>query len=96
MNYSFRPPGVPWEQDNAAERELGASFATLDSRFFGFVWNSGILAASAATGGVLIGLPLAYLASRRPTILNLGCLQAAYAGYVLPGPVAALAAPRSI
>jgi len=65
--------------------------ATLDSRFFGFVWNSGILAASAATGGVLIGLPLAYLASRRPTMLNLGCLQAAYAGYVLPGPVAALA-----
>jgi iron(III) transport system permease protein len=39
----------------------------------------------------LIGLPLAYLASRRPTLLNLGCLQAAYAGYVLPGPVAALA-----
>ena len=40
---------------------------------------------------MLIGLPLAYLASRRPTWLNLGCLQAAYAGYVLPGPVAALA-----
>lgn len=65
--------------------------ATLDSRFFGFVWNSSLLAASAATAGVLIGLPLAYLASRRPTFLNLGCLQAAYAGYVLPGPVAALA-----
>ena len=65
--------------------------ATIDSRFFGFLWNSGILAACAATGGVLIGLPLAYLASRRPTWLNLGCLQAAYAGYVLPGPVAALA-----
>jgi iron(III) transport system permease protein len=65
--------------------------AMLDSRFFGFVWNSGILATCAATGGVLIGLPLAYLASRRPTLLNLGCLQAAYAGYVLPGPVAALA-----
>ncbi len=57
----------------------------------GFFWNSGFLAACAATGGVLIGLPLAYLASRRPTWLNLGCLQAAYAGYVLPGPVAALA-----
>ena len=65
--------------------------ATIDSRFFGFLWNSGFLAACAATGGVLIGLPLAYLASRRPTWLNLGCLQAAYAGYVLPGPVAALA-----
>ena len=41
--------------------------ATIDSRFFGFFWNSGILAACAATGGVLIGLPLAYIASRRPT-----------------------------
>jgi iron(III) transport system permease protein len=65
--------------------------ATIDGRFFGFLWNSGFLAASAATGGVLLGLPLAYMASRRPTWLNLGCLQAAYAGYVLPGPVAALA-----
>ena len=65
--------------------------ATIDSRFYGFLWNSGFLAACAATGGVLIGLPLAYLANRRPTWLNLGCLQAAYAGYVLPGPVAALA-----
>ncbi|HKY73620.1 MAG TPA: iron ABC transporter permease [Nitrospira sp.] len=65
--------------------------ATIDSRFFAFLWNSGFLAACAATGGVLIGLPLAYMASRRPNWLNLGCLQAAYAGYVLPGPVAALA-----
>jgi iron(III) transport system permease protein len=65
--------------------------ATLDSRFMGFVSNSALLAACAASGGVLIGLPLAYLASRRPNWLNLGCLQAAYAGYVLPGPVAALA-----
>lgn len=65
--------------------------AILDARFFGFVWNSATLAAFAATAGVLIGLPLAYLASRKPTLLNLGCLQAAYAGYVLPGPVAALA-----
>lgn len=65
--------------------------ATIDSRFIGFLWNSGFLAACAATGGVLIGLPLAYMANRRPNWLNLGCLQAAYAGYVLPGPVAALA-----
>jgi iron(III) transport system permease protein len=65
--------------------------AILDARFFGFVWNSATLSAFAATASVLIGLPLAYLASRKPTLLNLGCLQAAYAGYVLPGPVAALA-----
>jgi iron(III) transport system permease protein len=65
--------------------------AIIDGRFYGFIWNSALLAAAAASVGVVIGLPLAYLASRRPTRLNLGCLQAAYAGYVLPGPVAALA-----
>jgi iron(III) transport system permease protein len=63
----------------------------LDARFFGFVWNSALLSTLAATAGVFVGLPLAYLASRNPTWLNTGCLQAAYAGYVLPGPVAALA-----
>jgi len=67
------------------------ALATLDARFFGFVWNSALLATLAATASVLIGLPLAYLASRKPTWFNIGCLQAAYAGYVLPGPVAALA-----
>jgi iron(III) transport system permease protein len=65
--------------------------AILDGRFLGFMWNSATLSALAATAGVLIGLPLAFLASRKPTWLTLGCLQAAYAGYVLPGPVAALA-----
>lgn len=65
--------------------------AMLDARFFGFVWNSALLSILAATAGVCVGLPLAYLACRKPTWLNTGCLQAAYAGYVLPGPVAALA-----
>ncbi|NGZ10523.1 MAG: iron ABC transporter permease [Nitrospira sp. LK70] len=65
--------------------------AILDARFFGFVWNSALLSTLAATAGVFVGLPLAYLASRKPTWLNVGCLQTAYAGYVLPGPVAALA-----
>ncbi|GKS63827.1 iron(III) ABC transporter permease [Nitrospira sp.] len=65
--------------------------AILDARFFGFIWNSTLLSGLAATAAVIVGLPLAYLASRKPTWLNLGCLQAAYAGYVLPGPVAALA-----
>jgi iron(III) transport system permease protein len=67
------------------------ALAILDVRFFGFVWNSVLLSTLAATAGVFVGLPLASLASRKPTWLNIGCLQAAYAGYVLPGPVAALA-----
>jgi iron(III) transport system permease protein len=64
---------------------------TLDSRFVGFMFNSVSLSALAATAAVLIGMPLAYLANRWPSRLNLFFLQAAYAGYVLPGPVAALA-----
>jgi iron(III) transport system permease protein len=65
--------------------------AIMDSRFFGFAWNTAWLSALAATAGVFVGFPLAYLAGRKPSWLSIGCLQAAYAGYVLPGPVAALA-----
>lgn len=63
----------------------------LDSRFFEFTWNTVLLAASAATAAVVLGVPVAYLATRRPNWLNHLCLHATYAGYVLPGPVAALA-----
>jgi iron(III) transport system permease protein len=63
----------------------------LDERFITFVWNSAFLSCLAASCAIVVGLPLSYLASRRPTRLNLACLQAAYAGYALPGPVAALA-----
>jgi iron(III) transport system permease protein len=63
----------------------------LDSRFLGFVWNSVLLSGLAATAAVVIGTPLAYLATRWPSRLNQLCFQAAYVGYVLPGPVGALA-----
>jgi iron(III) transport system permease protein len=63
----------------------------LDSRFLGFIFNSLSLSGLAATGAILIGTPLAYLATRSPSRLNAMLVQAAYAGYVLPGPVAALA-----
>ena len=64
---------------------------TLDARFFGFAWNSAFLSALAATGAVVFGIPLAYLASRYPSRLNLFIVQLSYTGYVLPGPVGALA-----
>jgi iron(III) transport system permease protein len=67
------------------------SQGVMDARFFGFVWNSVSLSGLAATAAVLIGLPLAYLACRRPSRFHLLCLHTAYAGYVLPGPVVALA-----
>lgn len=63
----------------------------VDSRFLTFTWNSVTLSATAATGAVVLGTPVAYLSTRRPGWLNHLCLHASYAGYVLPGPVAALA-----
>lgn len=68
-----------------------AADGMVDARFLGFIWNSAALSGLAATLAVLLGTPLAYLANRWPSRLNLVCLQAAYAGYVLPGPVGALA-----
>ena len=40
---------------------------------------------------MIFGIPLAYLACRRRTWAGTFCVQGAYTGYVLPGPVAALA-----
>lgn len=68
-----------------------AAQGAIDVRFFGFIWNSVLLSGIAATAAVLLGTPLAYLANRWPSKLNVLCFQAAYAGYVLPGPVGALA-----
>ncbi len=63
----------------------------VDGRFWGFMWNSVLLSGSAATLAVIIGTPLAYLASRTMSRLKQMWMQVAYAGYVLPGPVGALA-----
>ncbi|WP_447977655.1 ABC transporter permease [Candidatus Nitrospira bockiana] len=70
---------------------LAAGEGAIDDRFLGFIWNSTLLSSLAATTAVLLGTPLAYLATRRYSTFNILCLQAAYAGYVLPGPVGALA-----
>jgi iron(III) transport system permease protein len=67
------------------------SEGAIDARFLEFIWNSTFLSALAATIAIILGTPLAYLATRRHSRLHVLCLQAAYAGYVLPGPVGALA-----
>jgi iron(III) transport system permease protein len=67
------------------------SEGAIDARFLGFIWNSTFLSAMAATIAIILGTPLAYLATRRYSRVSVLCLQAAYAGYVLPGPVGALA-----
>ncbi|MDE0144340.1 MAG: iron ABC transporter permease [Nitrospira sp.] len=68
-----------------------ASAGDVSHQFFGYVWNSVSLSGLTATAAVLCGIPLAYLACRRRTWAGTFCVQGAYTGYVLPGPVAALA-----
>lgn len=71
---------------------LGALAAgDLPPGFIGYLGNSLFLAGGTATLAIVVGVPLAYLASRKPTWGSLLCIQGAYTGYVLPGPVAALA-----
>ena len=68
-----------------------ASAGDISHQFFGYAWNSVSLSGLTATAAVLCGIPLAYLACRRRTWAGTFCVQGAYTGYVLPGPVAALA-----
>jgi iron(III) transport system permease protein len=75
---------VQWTLDALAAGELA-------SGFMGYVWNSIFLAGTTATLAIVCGIPLAYLACRKQTWASLLCIQGAYTGYVLPGPVAALA-----
>lgn len=63
----------------------------VSTSFWTYIGNSVFLSATAATVALTLGTPLAYLASRIPSKLHIACLQGAYIGYVLPGPVAALA-----
>ncbi len=58
--------------------------------FWRYARNSMLGSASAATLAVACAVPLAYVALRRPTRSHRTCLQVAYAGYVLPGPIIAL------
>ena len=62
----------------------------LDTAFWGYARNSFLGAAAAATATVACALPLAYVAVRRPGRGHSLMLHAAYAGYVLPGPIVAL------
>ncbi len=75
---------IQWTFTAWTNGELGSSFGS-------YIWNSLFLSAIAATAALALGTPLAYLAYRIPTKFHLACLQGAYIGYVLPGPVAALA-----
>jgi iron(III) transport system permease protein len=75
---------IQWTMDALAAGKMS-------SGFMGYLWNSLSLAGGTATLAIIFGIPLAYLACRKQTWTSLLCVQGAYTGYVLPGPVAALA-----
>lgn len=82
--------GVPllllchWTMDAIAAGDLTSGFTS-------YMWNSISLSGLTATLAIACGIPLAYLACRKQSWASLLCIQGAYTGYVLPGPVAALA-----
>ncbi len=84
---AFGLPGlllIRWTVDAVAAGEVSPGFV-------GHMWNSLSLSGLTATAAVVCGMPLAYAATRRRTWAGTLCAQGAYTGYVLPGPVAALA-----
>ncbi len=56
-----------------------------------FVWNSVSVAAAAAVGSVLLGLPIAYLSARSDSWIGSLPERASYVGYAMPGVVVGFA-----
>ncbi len=62
----------------------------VDSVFWGYVWNSIIIALIAASVAVIMSLPVGLYHARRQTVLSHTFLQLSSVGFALPGPVIAL------
>lgn len=62
----------------------------LGERFWGYVFNSLLVAFCAATVAMLVALPIGLFHVRRPTWLSGGFMNLSSVGFVLPGPVIAL------
>ncbi|WP_249871554.1 ABC transporter permease [Oceanobacillus saliphilus] len=69
---------------------IGIQMGALDSRFFGFVWNSFRLSGAAALLCMVLAIPVVYLKSRYPSSISIGIDKLSYAGYALPGVIVAL------
>lgn len=69
---------------------IGIQMGALDSRFFGFVWNSFRLSGTAALMCMLLAIPVVYLKTRYPSIVSSFIDRLSYAGYALPGVIVAL------
>ncbi len=62
----------------------------VDSVFWGYVWNSMLIAVAAASIAVIMSLPVGLYHVRRQSFLSNVFLQLSSVGFVLPGPVIAL------
>jgi iron(III) transport system permease protein len=68
----------------------GEGLADLDSRYFGFVTRSLLLAASAAVVIVAVSVLLAYVLRRLPSMFSRSVIRLATIGYAVPGTVLAV------
>ena len=62
----------------------------LDESFWGYVSNSLIIAAAAATLAIVAAFPVAFFHTRKQSTLSTSYIQLSSIGFVLPGPVIAL------
>lgn len=62
----------------------------LASEFWGYAFNSLIVAIMAASVAVIVAFPVAFYHTRRRSLLSNAYLQSSSIGFVLPGPVVAL------
>ncbi len=69
---------------------IGIRMGALDSRFFGFALNSLKISTLTSLLCMLFALPVVYLKNRYPSIISSAIDRLAYAGYALPGVIAAL------
>ena len=69
---------------------IGIGKGALDTRFYGFVWNSLKVSGLAALLCMLLAMPVIYLKSRYPSVISSAIDKLTYAGYVLPGVIVSL------
>ncbi|WP_017729366.1 ABC transporter permease [Halalkalibacterium ligniniphilum] len=69
---------------------IGIGAGALDSRFWGFAWNSLRVSGMAAFFCMVLALPVVYLRSRYPSTISTLVEKMSYAGYALPGVIVAL------
>ncbi|WP_100374529.1 ABC transporter permease [Bacillus sp. FJAT-45037] len=69
---------------------LGLQAGALDSRFWGYAWNSVRVSGIAAFVCMVFAVPVVYLSSRYPSVVSSTIEKMSYAGYALPGVIVAL------